>query len=156
MNPKNQKLDKRAILKEKIKDYVRKQMKEISASGAAGGGVPGDGSAGPIKTPYAFGKTKKATADAGGYTPIEKSKKSNNKGVNLMEKEKTPSMDKSTEKKSEPYKPIVAAKPKTAEPSDKFADQLATGVKQVFTKLKDKQKPKAGAEKKEEKPSTEK
>lgn len=48
----------REKLKTKLKEYIRKKMTEISGTGAAGGGG-GDGSAGPVKTPYAFGKTNK-------------------------------------------------------------------------------------------------
>jgi hypothetical protein len=56
-------------LKEVIKKLVRKQMKEVTGTGAVGG----------ISTPYAFGKTASATAGlndpddkSGGYKQIGK------------------------------------------------------------------------------------
>lgn len=61
----------REKLKAKLKEMIRKQMKEISTSGAAGGS-PADGSAGPVKTPYAFGKVKDPTTGLDGYKQVGK------------------------------------------------------------------------------------
>jgi hypothetical protein len=61
----------REKLKAKLKELIRKQMKEISTSGAAGGS-PADGSAGPVKTPYAFGKVKDPTTGLDGYKQVGK------------------------------------------------------------------------------------
>ena len=68
----NPESDFRAKLKAKIKETILKKMKEISTSSAAGGGNE-DGSAGPIKTPYAFGKGKDPTTGLGGYKQVGKS-----------------------------------------------------------------------------------
>lgn len=67
-NPRSAFRDK---LKAKIKETILRKMKEISTSSAAGGGN-GDGSAGPVKTPYAFGKGKDPTTGLDGYTQVGK------------------------------------------------------------------------------------
>jgi hypothetical protein len=87
----------REKLKAKLKDLIRKQMKEISASGAAGGSAA-DGSAGPVKTPYAFGKTKDPTTGLAGYTQVGK-----NATGTINEKEGKNS--KKSEKSEKPEKP---------------------------------------------------
>jgi hypothetical protein len=87
----------REKLKAKLKDLIRKQMKEISASGAAGGSAA-DGSAGPVKTPYAFGKTKDPTTGLDGYTQVGK-----NATGTISEKEGKNS--KKSEKSEKPEKP---------------------------------------------------
>ncbi len=87
----------REKLKAKLKDLIRKQMKEISASGAAGGSAA-DGSAGPVKTPYAFGKTKDPTTGLAGYTQVGK-----NATGTINEKEGKNS--KKSEKPEKPEKP---------------------------------------------------
>lgn len=95
----------REKLKAKLKDLIRKQMKEISASGAAGGSSA-DGSAGPIKTPYAFGKVKDPTTGLDGYKQVGK-----NETGTITEKEgKKKKDEKEAPKKSEPkpYVPIVS------------------------------------------------
>jgi len=61
----------REKLKAKLKELIRKKMTEISTSGAAGGS-PADGSAGPVKTPYAFGKVKDPTTGLDGYKQVGK------------------------------------------------------------------------------------
>lgn len=110
----------REKLKAKLKDLIRKQMKEISTSGAAGGS-PADGSAGPVKTPYAFGKVKDPTTGLDGYKQVGK-----NETGTITEKEAKKSEKSEKEpaaKKSEPkpYEPIV--KPKT--PEEKAAEELS-------------------------------
>ena len=110
----------REKLKAKLKDLIRKQMKEISASGAAGGS-PADGSAGPVKTPYAFGKVKDPTTGLDGYKQVGKTETGT-----ITEKEgskKKDEKEKEAPKKSEPkpYEPIV--KPKT--PEEKAAEELS-------------------------------
>lgn len=91
----------REKLKAKIKEMIRKQMKEISTSGAVGGS-PADGSAGPIKTPYAFGKVKDPTTGLDGYKQVGK-----NETGTINEKEGKKS-EKEPKKEPESYKPIVA------------------------------------------------
>ena len=115
----------REKLKEKLKNLIRKQMKEISTSSAAGGS-PADGSAGPIKTPYAFGKAKDPTTGLDGYKQVGKNETgtiNEKEGKKSEKSEKEPSTKKSEPKKSEPkpYEPII--KPKT--PEEKAADELA-------------------------------
>lgn len=107
----------REKLKAKLKDLIRKQMKEISTSGAAGGS-PADGSAGPVKTPYAFGKVKDPTTGLDGYKQVGK-----NETGTITEKEAKKSEKEPAAKKSEPkpYEPIV--KPKT--PEEKAAEELS-------------------------------
>jgi hypothetical protein len=111
----------REKLKAKLKDLIRKQMKEISASGAAGGS-PADGSAGPVKTPYAFGKIKDPTTGLDGYKQVGKNETGT---INEKEGKKSEKSEKEPTKKSEPkpYEPIV--KPKT--PEEKAADELSAG-----------------------------
>jgi hypothetical protein len=106
----------REKLKAKLKELIRKQMKEISASGAAGGS-PVDGSAGPVKTPYAFGKANDPTIALNGYKQVGK-----NETGTITEKEGA-KKEKESPKKSEPkpYEPIV--KPKT--PEEKAAEELS-------------------------------
>jgi len=110
----------RERLKAKLKDLIRKKMTEISTSGAVGGSAA-DGSAGPVKTPYSFGKVKDPTTGLDGYTQVGKSETGT-----ISEKEnkkKEPESKKEPVKKSEPkpYEPIV--KPKT--PEEKAADELS-------------------------------
>lgn len=109
----------REKLKAKLKDLIRKQMKEISTSGSVGGS-PADGSAGPIKTPHAFGKAKDPTTGLDGYKQVGK-----NETGTITEKEgkKSEKSEKEPVKKSapKPYEPIV--KPKT--PEEKAADELS-------------------------------
>jgi hypothetical protein len=90
--------DFRTKLKAKIKETILKKIKEISTSSAAGGGN-GDGSAGPVKTPYAFGKGKDPTTGLGGYKQIGKSETGT-----ITEKESKKKEDGATS--SSHYKPI--------------------------------------------------
>jgi hypothetical protein len=88
----------REKLKAKLKDLIRQQMKEISASGAAGGS-PADGSAGPVKTPYAFGKVKDPTTGLDGYKQVG----------SITEKEGAKKKDPEAKKgEPKPYEPIVS------------------------------------------------
>ena len=114
----------REKLKAKLKDLIRKQMKEISASGAAGGSAA-DGSAGPVKTPYAFGKTKDPTTGLAGYTQVGKNATGTISEKENKKAEKGEKGEKEAPKKSEPkpYEPIV--KPKS--PEEKAADELSAG-----------------------------
>lgn len=109
----------REKLKAKLKDLIRKQMKEISTSGAAGGS-PADGSAGPVKTPYAFGKVKDPTTGLDGYKQVGKNETGT---INEKEGKKSEKSEKEPAKKSEPkpYEPII--KPKT--PEEKAAEELS-------------------------------
>lgn len=91
-------------LKAKLKEMIRKQMKEISTSGAAGGS-PADGSAGPIKTPHAFGKVKDPTTGLDGYKQVGKNETGT---INEKEGKKSEKSEKEPKKEPEPYKPIVA------------------------------------------------
>jgi len=91
-------------LKAKLKEMIRKQMKEISTSGAAGGS-PADGSAGPIKTPHAFGKIKDPTTGLDGYKQVGKNETGT---INEKEGKKSEKSEKEPKKEPEPYKPIVA------------------------------------------------
>lgn len=114
----------REKLKAKLKEIIRKQMQEISTTSAAGGGG-GDGSAGPIKTPHAFGKIKDPTTGLDGYKQVGKNETgtiNEKEGKKSEKSEKEPSK-KEPVKKSEPkpYEPII--KPKT--PEEKAADELS-------------------------------
>lgn len=94
----------REKLKAKLKEMIRKQMKEISTSGAAGGS-PADGSAGPVKTPHAFGKVKDPTTGLDGYKQVGKNETGT---INEKEGKKSEKSEKEPKKEPEPYKPIVA------------------------------------------------
>jgi len=113
----------REKLKDKLKDLIRKKMTEISTSGAAGGSAA-DGSAGPVKTPYAFGKVKDPTTGLDGYKQVGKTETGT-----ITEKEgakKSEKSEKEPAKKSEPtpYEPIVpSVTPKT--PAEKAAAELS-------------------------------
>ena len=128
----NNKQSVREALKAKIKEYIRKQIKEISASGAAGGGTPGDGSAGPVKTPFAFSaknKGDKKGAALGGYEKVESKEKSADAPKKKAEK---PPVEKSADAPA--YKPIVA-KPVVAAPTDQFK-KVKTQVQTAADALK--------------------
>ena len=84
----------REKLKAKIKEMIRQQMKEISASGAAGGS-PADGSAGPPKVPNWGGKVKDPTTGLDGYKQVGK----NDTGT-ITEKKKKSDDNESPKKKS--------------------------------------------------------
>jgi len=109
----------RERLKAKLKDLIRKKMTEISTSGAAGGSAA-DGSAGPVKTPYAFGKVKDPTTGLDGYKQVGKTETGT---ITEKEGKKKDPETKEAPKKSEPkpYEPIV--KPKT--PEEKAAEELS-------------------------------
>lgn len=109
----------REKLKDKLKDLIRKKMTEISTSGAAGGSAA-DGSAGPVKTPYAFGKVKDPTTGLDGYKQVGKTETGT---ITEKEGKKKEPETKEAPKKSEPkpYEPIV--KPKT--PEEKAAEELS-------------------------------
>lgn len=63
----------RERLKARLKEIIRKQLqKEMTTSSAVGGG---EGSAGPIKTPHAFGKSSKnPTQGLDGYNVVGEKK----------------------------------------------------------------------------------
>jgi hypothetical protein len=91
-------------LKSKIKEMIRKQMREMTGSGAVGGGA---GSAGPVKTPNAFGKVKDPTTGLDGYKKIGSSELDEKKVEDSGNKKPE---DKPTAKPAAKpeYKPIVA------------------------------------------------
>jgi hypothetical protein len=111
----------REKLKTKLKDLIRKQMKEMSTSGAVGGS-PADGSAGPVKTPHAFGQLNDPTVGLNGYKQVGKRETGT---ITEKEGKKSEKSEKEPVKKSEPkpYEPIV--KQKT--PEEKAADEISVG-----------------------------
>ena len=94
----------REKLKAKIKEMIRQQMKEISASGAAGGS-PADGSAGPPKVPNWGGKVKDPTTGLDGYKQVGK----NDTGT-ITEKKKKGEGDEAPTKKKSSGTPYTSAK----------------------------------------------
>lgn len=113
----------REKLKGKIKELLRKKISEISASGAAGGS-PADGSAGPQKTPHAFGKVKNPTIGLDGYKQVGKDQTGTitEKDVKKPDASKPVGKDAPKDKKEPtPYQPIVQAKT----PAEKAADELS-------------------------------
>lgn len=90
-------------LKAKIKETILKKIKEISTSSAAGGGN-GDGSAGPVKTPYAFGKGKDPTTGLDGYTQVGKAETGT---ITEKENKDTSSKKKDDTHSATHYKPIT-------------------------------------------------
>ena len=101
----------REKLKAKLKDYIRKKMTEISGTGAAGGGG-GDGSAGPVKTPYAFGKTDKDSAAKSmpGGKVVGTLKEKQASKPDGAKSDSTKSSDKQKAAPT-PYQPIIQPKP---------------------------------------------
>lgn len=116
----------REKLKAKLKELIRKKMTEISTSGAAGGSAA-DGSAGPVKTPYAFGKVKDPTTGLDGYKQVGKTETGT-----ITEKNKKGD-DKAPKKKKPSGTPYVAGIPKKElDPNLKRAKQaLATAEKEI-------------------------
>jgi hypothetical protein len=100
-------------LKSRIKEIIKKHMDEVSTSAAVGGGA---GSAGPIKTPNAFGKSKDPTTGLDGYTQVGKSNTGTISEKDSKDKEKPKEKSKSSEKQPSSYEPIV--KPATKAQQD--------------------------------------
>jgi len=121
----------REKFKTKLKEYIRKKMTEISTSGAAGGGG-GDGSAGPVKTPHAFGKTSKSSAEksmpGGKVVGSLDEKESTNKDTNKDSK-------KPAEAPPKKYEPIV--KPKELDPKTRLKkmDTIKTALNNANKEL---------------------
>lgn len=102
-------------------------MKEISTSSAAGGGA-GDGSAGPVKTPYAFGKVKDPTTGLDGYKQVGKKETGT-----LSEKKKKDASDDAPKKSSKgtPYTPEVLPAEKRLKALQHAADAADKAAKQA-------------------------
>ena len=126
--------DLREKLKAKLKELIRQHMKEISTSGAAGGS-PADGSAGPVKTPYAFGKVKDPTTGLDGYKQVGK----NNTGtINEKKKKddtevapKSPKAPKKASSSGTPYTPEVLPAEKRLKALQQAADDAASAAKKA-------------------------
>ncbi len=100
--------------KSKLKEFVRKVVKEMTTTAAVGGG---DGSAGPIKTPNAFGKTSKPTIGTD-YKVVDEKKD------NTPSQSSNDNTSNNTDKKSDGNKSSKKDAPKQYVPITKTPDEL--------------------------------
>lgn len=120
----------REKLKAKLKEIIRRRLKEISTSAAAGSGP---GSAGVPKVPAWGGKVKDPTKGLAGYTQVGKSETGT-----IMEKEKKTKEPKSEKPKAEPKAEPKVEKPeatpyvgKTTDPLDLIKAKITAAQKEI-------------------------